>query len=325
MSDKTLTEQDDEELHIVEVDENDNPISPPADPKPAEEKPADPPADADEDEEDDDSRLGAHEDENDPDTAERNKRLREQRKARRERAKAHAEREREELRLIREQNALMQQRLQQLEAATLGGNAAMLQQKREKLLADAKMADDIRAAAISAGNGADVVQAEQIRDQLRAEAEQLGRQIGEFETARQRAVQPQADPNVARYRDQWVAANPWYDAAGRDPDSAAAKRIDAELVREGFNPATPSYWVELSTRCGEAFGEAPAAPKGPAQKGPPVGTTREHAPPSTRNNEIRVTPERKAAMIEAGVWDDPVRRQRVLKAYRDHDNQSKAN
>jgi hypothetical protein len=33
-----------------------------------------------------------------------------------------------------------------------------------------------------------------------------------------------------------------------------------------------------------------------------------------------VTPERKQAMIEAGVWDDPVLRQRYLKAYQDYDN-----
>jgi hypothetical protein len=53
-----------------------------------------------------------------------------------------------------------------------------------------------------------------------------------------------------------------------------------------------------------------------------MGTSREHAPPSTRRSEIYVTPERKAAMQEAGIWDDPVRRNRVLKEYREYDKSS---
>jgi len=327
MADK-LTEDDGDELHIVEVDEDGKPIGQPEE-KPADDKPAEedktPEQDDEEDDDEGDERLGANEEDNNLDAAERNRRTREQRKLRRERAKAHAEREREELRLMREQNQRMQERLQQLEAATIGSNAAQLAQQRDKLLQDAKMADDIRAAAISAGNGADVIQAEQIRDDLRRQAQALDQQISQYEQARQRAVQPQVDPTVQNYAKQWIAANPWYDPQGRDQDSATAKSIDAELVREGYNPASASYWTELTSRCAAAFGEGEKTTSKPAQKAPPLGTSREHAPVSTRKNEIHVTPARKQAMIDAGVWDDPVQRNRYLKAYRDYDNQSKAN
>lgn len=331
MADEKLSEND-EDLTIVEVDEKGEPIGgdKPADEKPAEEDKADD-QDEHDDEDEGDERLGAHEDENEVDAAERNRKSREQRKLRRERAKAHAEREREELRLMREQNAQMQERLRQLEASTIGSNAAQLAAQRDKLLQDARMADDIRAAAISAGNGADVVQAEQIRDNLRQQAAQLDQQINQYEQARQRIAQPQADPNVTTLAQQWISANPWYDPAGRDADSATAKTIDAQLVKEGFNPATQAYWRELTARCRDAFGDSGEAGQ-PSQdapkstpKAPPLGGKGEHAPPSTRKNEIRVTPERKQAMIDAGVWDDPVQRNRYLKAYRDYDNNSKAN
>ena len=52
-----------------------------------------------------------------------------------------------------------------------------------------------------------------------------------------------------------------------------------------------------------------------------MGNTREHAPQSTKK-EVYVTPDRKQAMIEAGYWDDPVKRTQMLKAYQAHDRNS---
>jgi hypothetical protein len=64
----------------------------------------------------------------------------------------------------------------------------------------------------------------------------------------------------------------------------------------------------------------------PARKptgGPAVGSGREHAPTSTRK-EIYISPERKAALQEAGVWDDPVLRQRYVKKYAEYDRANKS-
>jgi hypothetical protein len=100
---------------------------------------------------------------------------------------------------------------------------------------------------------------------------------------------------------------------------------DHELAREGYNPTSREYWEELTARVSDALGEGDtggntAAPK-PRRKAPPTGNTREHAPTSTKR-EIYVTPERKQAMIEAGAWDDPVKRQSMLRAYQAYDNGS---
>jgi hypothetical protein len=54
-----------------------------------------------------------------------------------------------------------------------------------------------------------------------------------------------------------------------------------------------------------------------------VGSGREHAPASTRK-EIYVSPERKQALIEAGVWDDPVLRMKYVKRYAEYDRTNKA-
>jgi len=38
-----------------------------------------------------------------------------------------------------------------------------------------------------------------------------------------------------------------------------------------------------------------------------------------KKNEVYISPERKDAMVEAGVWDDPELRQRYLKQYATYD------
>ena len=52
-----------------------------------------------------------------------------------------------------------------------------------------------------------------------------------------------------------------------------------------------------------------------------MGGSRENVPASTRK-EVYVTPERKQAMIDAGAWEDPVKRARMLKAYQAYDRNS---
>ena len=192
-------------------------------------------------------------------------------------------------------------------------------------MADVRQAEAIIAKATEAGNGEDVVAAMRIRDQAIAEAQQLENAKQQFEQARkQQAAPPAANPQVVNYAKEWMQANPWYDPSGRDRDSALTKAIDNELASEGYNPASREYWEELTARVAEAIGgdDAPAQTASkPRRKGPPTGNTREHAPVSTKK-EIYVTPERKQAMIEAGVWDDPVMRQRYLKAYQAYDNGS---
>jgi hypothetical protein len=156
-----------------------------------------------------------------------------------------------------------------------------------------------------------------IRDQAMAETNQLQQARQQFEEARKQSASPQVNPAVVNYAKEWMAANSWYDPSGRDRDSALTKAIDNEIVQEGYNPATREYWEELTARVADALGEANPAPK-PKRRGPPTGNTREHAPVSTKR-EIYVTPERKQAMIEAGVWDDATLRQRYLKAYQSYD------
>ena len=308
MTDNTLTEKDDDELIPVET--------PPEDDK-VEETPA---AEEDGDDEHEDERLAQSDDDHDDEVVKADKRTK--RRERQKRARDAAQRE---LQMLRETVATLSQRVAATESHAVNTNVQTLEQRLAKAVADVRQAEAIIAKATEAGNGEDVVAAMRIRDQAIAEAQQLDNAKRQFEQARQQAsAPPAANPQVVNYAREWMQANPWYDPSGRDRDSALTKAIDNELASEGYNPASREYWEELTARVAEAIGgdDAPAQTASkPRRKGPPTGNTREHAPVSTKK-EIYVTPERKQAMIEAGVWDDPVRRQAMLRAYQAYDNGS---
>jgi hypothetical protein len=275
-----------------------------------------PEVEAEEEEEEGDERLAESEDDHEDDiAANTNRERRKQRRDKQRRAREAKEREVAELRrIVQEQNA----RLAAIEGHATQSTVQSLEQKIAQTQHDIRQAEMIIAKATEAGNGDDVVAAMRIREAANAELNQLAQTRQQYTQPRQPQV-PQVDPKVATFAQQWLEANPWYNPAGTDRDSALTKAIDAEVMAEGFDPKSREYWEELTTRVADALGEGePARPK---RKAPPTSNGRQHAPVSTRK-EIYVTPERKAAMIEAGVWDDPAKRQRVLKAYQEHDRGS---
>jgi hypothetical protein len=284
--------------------------------------PVDEPIDADDEDESDedgeDERLAESEDDSEDDIAAGSSSNRDRRRKRRDmqrRAKEAAERK---IQLLERQNSEMMQRLSAVEGFTQNTNAQTLENRIAQAHREIQQAEMIIAKATEAGNGDDVVAAMRIRDQAQNNAYQLLQAKQQFDTQRQQAQQPKVDPNVVNYAKQWMEANPWYDPSGRDRDSALTKAIDNELAADGYDPASRDYWEELTARVADSLGDGDKKPK---RREPPTGRTREHVPTSTKK-EIYVTPERKAAMIEAGVWDDVAKRNRVLKAYQEQDRSS---
>lgn len=301
---------------ITEDDGELIPVETPIDEQSAAEAPHDG-EDHDEDE-DGDERLAESEDDSDDDIASSTNR--EKRRKRREMQRRAREAKDRELAQLRETVAQLSQRISVTETRAVNSDVQTLQQQYAKAVREVQQAELVMARAIEAGNGEDVAAALRIRDQAKAEAASIETRYQQFQTAVQQASTPQVDPTIVNYAKQWMDANPWYDPQGRDRDSALTKAIDGELVRDGFDPRSREYWEELTSRVAEALQPEGKAAKNdtPRRKAPPTGNTREHAPQSTRK-EIYVTPERKQAMVEAGVWDDPVLRQKYLKAYQEYD------
>lgn len=310
MADNQLTE-DDEDIVVIEGE-------PPAD----DEKPEADNADDEDDDEDDDSdaRLGDSEDDSEDEIISKNRIKRQRRQAARQRHKEQADLE---LKLLREQNEALLRRVSAIEGNTLASNASALDQRLAQVQNEVKQAEAIIARAVEAGNGDDVAAAMRLRDEAQREAAQLWQHKQQVEHIREQHANPGPDPRVINYAKEWMNANPWYDPNGRDEESAITKVIDNQLAAEGYDPKGPDYWHELTrrvaARIGDDGGETRQSPA--KRKAPPTGTTREHAPVSTKR-EIYVTPERKQAMIDAGIWDDVPRRNQMLKAYQAYDKGS---
>lgn len=312
MADNQLTENDGEdEFEIIEGE------------APVEEAEAEEEADdSDDDEDEGDGRLGDSEDDSDEEIASRSRSnvKRQKQRERQRRAKEHADRE---LALLREQNDALLRRVSVIEGNTLASNVNAIDQRIAQAQADVKQAEAIIARAVEAGNGDDVATAMRLRDEAQYEAQQLWQQKQQVEQVRQQHANPGPDPRVVNYAKEWMDANPWYDPSGRDEDSAITKVIDNQLAAEGYNPKDAEYWHELTRRVAARIGDdgAETRQSPTKRKAPPTGTTREHAPVSTKK-EIYVTPERKQAMIDAGIWDDIPRRNQMLKAYQAYDKSS---
>lgn len=312
MADNQLTENDGEdEFEIIEGE------------APVEEAEAEEEADdSDDDEDEGDGRLGDSEDDSDEEIASRSRSnvKRQKQRERQRRAKEHADRE---LALLREQNDALLRRVSAIEGNTLASNVNAIDQRIAQAQADVKQAEAIIARAVEAGNGDDVATAMRLRDEAQYEAQQLWQQKQQVEQVRQQHANPGPDPRVVNYAKEWMDANPWYDPSGRDEDSAITKVIDNQLAAEGYNPKDAEYWHELTRRVAARIGDDGAETRSSPskRKAPPTGTTREHAPVSTKK-EIYVTPERKQAMIDAGIWDDIPRRNQMLKAYQAYDKSS---
>jgi hypothetical protein len=187
--------------------------------------------------------------------------------------------------------------------------------------------------AVEAGNGEDVAKALRIRDEAMKQVQQLQvMKHRQSQTANEIHHQPQGpDPEIASHAQEWVGRNQWYDPKGKTEESKIVLAIDQTLVEEGYNPKSEAYWQELDRRVAKRLPNLKGGSDNDdgnartGRRGPPVGSTRDHAPSSSRQ-QVYISPERKQAMIEAGVWEDTVLRQRYLKQYAkwDRDNSNNA-
>jgi hypothetical protein len=293
-------------------------------------------AEDDHDDDDQDDERSAKADDGDEDEREAiRERRRQEKQERKERRDKAISRDKLELDFLRKRNDDLERRLTVQEQRTQQLDVNGIDAQIQKAQNDAQMADRIIAKAVEAGNGDDVTQALRYRDEAISKVQQL---TYAKQQAQQKApVSDGIDDVTAYYAKQFMDNNKWYDPQGRNEDSAIVMAIDNALSKDGYDPRTEDYWVELERRAArrlpERFGKQTRErdrdddyedkqerkPRG----GPAVGSGREHAPTSTRK-EIYLSPDRKQALIDAGVWDDPVLRMRYAKRYAEYDKANKA-
>lgn len=299
--------------------------------------------DSSDDNDDDDRRLSDNDDsgrQDDGNDAEREA-IRERRRLEKiERKKRRDEaigRDKLELNFLRKRNDDLERRLGTVEQRTHQADLSQLDAQIASARNEAEMAERVIAKAVASGNGEDVTQAMRYRDQALQKAQQLA--YAKQQAAQQRQAAKPADgldDMTMMYAKEFLDENKWYDPKGENEESAIVLAIDQAILREGFKPNTEEYWDELRERAArrlpERFKQTQRrndhsderdSSRRQTRGGPSIGSGREHAPTSTRN-EVYVSPERKQALIDAGVWDDPVLRQKYVKRYAEYDRNNRA-
>lgn len=266
---------------------------------------------------------------NDPERAAIRERRRLEKVERKDRRDQAIKRDKLELDFLRKRNDDLERRVSAQEQRSHQVDLGSYDQAIASATNEIEMAEKVIAKAVEAGNGSDVAQAMRYRDQAMQKAQQL--QFAKQQAAQQRpqAQSQSIDDMTMHYAKEFMAENPWYDSQGRDEDSAIVIAIDQALAKDGFNSQTEEYWDELRKRTARRLPEKFKNQRQSAKEertprgGPAVGSGREHAPATTRK-EIYLSPERKQALIDAGVWDDPVLRMKYAKRYSEYDRANKA-
>ena len=244
---------------------------------------------------------------------------RQKRRARKEYHKQVQQEKDARLQMLQRQNQELMERLSVVERKTQGSELARLDKAIEDQEARIIFARQKMKEATDTGNGDLLASAQEMWFEARRNAEALA-------NLKKRAVAPapkqtiQApDPMVQRYAADWMSDNRWYDPEGRDADSRVALTIDQQMADEGWNPQTAEYWDELDNRLqrylphryNDNNGEEVQKPR--KHRSVVTSTGRESL--STGKNTFTLSPEQVKAMKDAGMWDDPEKRSRMIKRY----------
>jgi hypothetical protein len=283
-----------------------------------------------------DERLSDQAEDDDADTDREPSRKRESAKERRQRAKEAKERDKLELQILRDTVSRQNASIEAIRRDTTVNRVTELDNRLATALAEVQQFENIEAAAITAKNGQDAVQAKRLAEAARQRAwgahNEKEALVKQAQTPAATTIKPYADKAVNFLKDK-----PWY-----NPNTTSATDLEDTMVVEALDkvlskqmdPNDPLYWSTLEnkvrTKLPHRF-ESQTDDSGeddsndepqtrqqaaPRRKGPPTGGS-SRTQSGRGPQEIRLPKEMVEAMKEAGHWDNPKVRARVAQRYID--------
>jgi hypothetical protein len=274
-------------------------------------------------EESEDRAQAAADDGGDDDQPDDTDAVREARRARRKAKKEYIKKTNEEkdhrLAMLMRQNQELAERVAIMERKTHGSDIARLDKAIEDEELRIQYFDAKKREAINNSDGEAFTKAQDAWYEAR-------RKVESMKSVKQQAIQSSAqesgsvNPKLIRHANNWMERNGWYDPNGDDEDSAIARIIDNKLVKEGWDPSTGEYWEEFDNRLQkrlphrytQSYDESPRRSK---PRSFVTGSERESSASRGGGNTFVLEPEQVRAMKEAGFWDDPEKRARMIKRY----------
>ena len=136
---------------------------------------------------------------------------------------------------------------------------------------------------------------QQKKDRLKKQREEQGEQVPQYQ---QQYVQPQMPPPAADPKaESWAEKNEWF---GKDePMTLTSFSIHRNLVEEGFDPQSDSYYNEVDKRMRDTFPHKFEQQVSPSQT--VASANRGAAPARARKGSVRLTPSQVAIAKKLGV------------------------
>lgn len=258
------------------------------------------------------------------------------REARREERKLkkvlHREKARESNHLVsalRKQNGEMAGRIAALEAKTSGAEMARLSKAIDDAGTRVEYAKMKMQEAVNNRNGEEVTRSQQLWYDNQRELESLQAMKTNADKQLSRPVNniKLPDPEVQRMAADWMTRHKWYNPQLKDADSKVAQSLDQTLTEEGYDPSSADYWEELDERLQKylphRYNTGYSHNTNPSRPGSAVTSSGRESSSSAKPNEYRLTPDRVAAMKEAGIWNDVEQRNKMARKYAEYDRQQK--
>ena len=246
--------------------------------------------------------------------------VREARRNRRRAKKVYIKRTNEEkdqrLGLLQRQNQELMERLSVVERKTHGADMARYDKAMEDEQYRLKYAQQKMKEATDNSDGEAFTKAQELWYDTRRKLEAMNNYKEQVAKAGSSESSP-ANPKLVRLANDWMEANSWYDPEAGDEDTQIAKVIDKRLAAEGWDPATKDYWDELDNRLQKRLPHRYTRDAGENSRRSPRSVVTGSSRESSRGNgsQFVLEPEQVRAMKDAGFWDDPEKRNKMIKRY----------
>ena len=266
---------------------------------------------ADEDHDDDDEELRA---------AKRNRR-----RAKKDLIRKTNEEKDARLQALQRENEEFKRRLSQLERNTKAEGLVRIDKNIEDASVRLEYAKMKIAEATNNNDGDAMVEAQILMQNAAEEVRQLKQARNQADQELKRPVEQNnaPDPNVQRLAAQWMKRNGWYNPANNDSDSKVAKKVDELMAAQGWDATDPDYWDELDARLQKELphrynssnDDDSRNVRRPRNVVASSGREASSAYGGNNRSQFVLSPERVKAMKDAGAWDNPERKAKMVQQF----------
>lgn len=235
---------------------------------------------------------------------------------------------------LQRENEAFKHRLEQLERNTKTEGLIRIDKHIEDAQTKLEYAKMKIVEATQNQDGEGMVQAQELMQQANDEIRQLANMRHQADRELKQPQQnDEQDPAVKRNAQEWMRRNSWYNPGGNDTDTRVAKKMDELMAAQGWDPTDPDYWDELDSRLQKELphrynsgnDEDSRNVRRPRNVVGSSGREASAAYGGSNRSQFVLSPDRVKAMKEAGAWDNPERKAKMIKQFIAYDRSNRSN